>query len=517
MKVNLYKRDFSRLAVQPDVNFEVERYSKSVFGGPKQATLRISGDPEKLFEMINHMRAPVEIVNDAGDVVWWGYIATLSINTKELAFNVDLDTMSNNVAVAYTYQDVRYTTQWSDDADSVAEYGIKELLLSRADVTEADALQYRDVYLANTKNPIPAITFAGGEEGTGTVTCKGWIDTLEWKYYTNLSGREGYEETGDGGREIGEDDRPILGQSFQIAASAAWTASSIWLRVWKQGTSSPTDNLVVSLKADNAGQPGATLASGQIAGADIDTSAEWLEFELSSPVTLQPATTYWIYINRSGPVNLNAYFMVDTNFMSGYTRGEILLYNTNLSTWVSEFGHWGDLLFIVVGSISTTTQIGTLVANCGQFLTGTIIEDASGLDSNPYRDGETAGLYELEQLLNAGTSNHRRLLCEITPKRGLRVYEEPEKPEDKQDSYALDKDGRILFAAETMIDQSLCPVGIWCRLQGIIPPTVDLSLISDPSLFFVDEAEYSVRDEKYTILATRDQVNVLDIGGVVQG
>jgi hypothetical protein len=517
MKVNLYNRDFSELAVQPDVRFIVDRYSMSVFGGPKQATLQISGEPEKLFEMINHMRAPVEIVNDQGDVVWWGYVSNISINTSAGAFNVDLDTMSNNVAVAYTYQDVRYTTQWSDDADSVVEYGTKELLLSRADVTEADALQFRDVSLANTKNPIPAITFSGGKEGVGTVTCKGWISTLEWQYYSNLSGREGYDEIGRGGREIGEDDRPILVQSFQIAATAAWTASSVWLRVWKQGTSSPTDNLIVSLKADNAGEPGATLASGQIAGANIDISAEWMEFKMSAPVTLQPATTYWVHVTRSGAMDATAYFMVDTNVMSGYTRGKTYLYNTNLSTWVEEHGQWGDMLFIVVGSVSTTSQIGTLVTNCGQFLTGTIIEDASGLDSNPYRDGETAGIYELEQLLNAGTANHRRLLCEITQKRQMRVYEEPEKPEDKQESYALNPDGKILFAVETEIDQSLCPVGVWCRLQGIIPPTVDLSLISDPSLFFIDDAEYSVQDGKYSILATRDQVNVMDIGGVVQG
>jgi len=331
MKVNLYNRDFSELAVQPDVRFIVDRYSMSVFGGPKQATLQISGEPEKLFEMINHMRAPVEIVNDQGDVVWWGYVSNISINTSAGAFNVDLDTMSNNVAVAYTYQDVRYTTQWSDDADSVVEYGTKELLLSRADVTEADALQFRDVSLANTKNPIPAITFSGGKEGVGTVTCKGWISTLEWQYYSNLSGREGYDEIGRGGREIGEDDRPILVQSFQIAATAAWTASSVWLRVWKQGTSSPTDNLIVSLKADNAGEPGATLASGQIAGANIDISAEWMEFKMSAPVTLQPATTYWVHVTRSGAMDATAYFMVDTNVMSGYTRGKTYLYNTNLS------------------------------------------------------------------------------------------------------------------------------------------------------------------------------------------
>jgi len=60
-------------------------------------------------------------------------------------------------------------------------------------------------------------------------------------------------------------------------------------------------------------------------------------------------------------------------------------------------------------------------------------------------------------------------------------------------------------------------VAIWCHLVDVIPPTVDLALVADPSLFFIEEAEYDVASGSYNILRTRDQVDVFEIGGAVQG
>lgn len=518
MKVTFYNRDFSEMAVQPKVELTVVRYSHFTKGGPKQTTINVSGKAEDIYALVNDLRAPIEITNDDGDRVWWGYFASLDVHAPAFTFGVDLETMYNNVAVAYTDQNIRFTTQWSGDDDSMAEYGTKEILLSKSDVTEADALQSRDVYLANAKYPVPVLRFQSGAEGTATITSLGWINTLDWKYYPNATGREAYEETGDGGREVGEDDRPILAQSFEIEATTAWDASSVWLRVWKQGTSNPTDNLVVSLKADNAGEPGATLASGQIGADEIGTDAEWMEFVLDSDVTLNPATTYWIHVARSGSVAASNYYMVDTNILAGYPRGLLYVYNTTLGTWGEDiYRSWGDLVFIVVGTNETTDQITTLVSTCGQFFDGTIIEDDSGLESNPYRDGDTAGLYELQKLLGAGTIHNRRLLCDVTHNRKLRVYEEDAAPEKTGESNGINSKGELLNAENVMLDPTHCPVGFWCHLEDVIPPTVDVSLVADPSLFFVDEAEYDVEQGQYSILATRNQANSLDIGGVVQG
>ncbi len=518
MKVNFLNRDFSERAVQPKVTMEVVRYSLSTRGGPKKSLIEVSGPAEDIYALVNDLRAPIEILNDQGDLVWWGYFSSLTVHSPAFTFGVDLETMFNRVAVAYTEQDVRFTTAWSGDDDSMAEYGIKEILLSKADVTSADALQSRDVYLQDTKYPVPALQFQSGTDGSATITGLGWIYTLDWRYYANATGREGYEETGDGGREIGEDDRPILAQSFQIAATTAWDASSIKLRVWKQGTINPTDNLVVSLKADNAGEPGATLASGQIGADDIGTDAEWLDFALNSPVTLNPGTTYWVHVARSGAVAASNYYMVDTNLLAGYPRGLLYLYNTNLGTWGEDiYRAWGDLVFVVLGTRATTDQASTLVNTCGQFFEGVIVEDDSGLQSNPYRRGDTAGLYELDKLLAAGTLNHRRLLCEVTPGRKLRIYEEPARPEKTQDSHGISKDGELLNAINARLDKTHCPVGFWCHLEDVVPPSVDFSLVADPRLFFVDEAEFDVEKGEYNILATKGQDSALDIGGAVQG
>lgn len=520
MKLIIYKRDFSDLIVVPDLVFTIEKYSWHTVGGPKLATITAVGNQEALFQLVNLTRAPIEIINDKGEAVWWGYLSALTINYGDINYGVDIETMSNRVAVAYTDQNIRYTTQWSGDAESIAEYGQKEILLSKSDVTQADALQHRDTVLVNTKHPIPTLKFSSGESGRATLTCEGWINTLQWRYYANSTGKESYETSGRGGREIGEDDRPILAQSFQIGATAAWNATSIWLRPWKQGTggSLPTDNLVVTIRSDNSGIPGSILATGQLGAADIGTNAEWLEFVLNVAFTLNPSTTYWIHVARSGSVAASNYFMVETNLDAGYPRGVIFLYNTNLLAWGEDiYLFWGDLLFMLVGSTQTSDQIATLVTTCGEFFAGTIIENNSGIQSNPYRDGDSAGLYELEKLLKAGTTNDRRLLCEVTRNRYLRVYEEPVKPTITRNSYALNKAGQLLMENLTAFDQSLCPVGIWCHLQDVIPSSVDLSMVADPSLFLIEEAEFDVKSGTYNVLATRDQSDVMDIGGVIQG
>jgi TPR repeat protein len=355
-----------------------------------------------------------------------------------------------------------------------------------------------------------------GKTGEARITCRGWFSTLEWQYYENLSGFEGYTVTGQGGREVGEDDRPILAMSFQIGAASAWTASTLWLHIWRQGSNTPIDNLEVSLRANNAGEPGAILATSSIVGSEVPTRSEWVEFTLSTPVTLEPATTYFIYMARSGAIDANAYYMIDTNLNNGYERGYPIYYNTNVSAWVSA-AHKGDVLFKLVGGLDTTDQITTLVESCGQFYEDTIVEDASGIETIQYRNGDSTGLYEMEKLLQSGTTNGRRLLAETTPSRYLRIYEEAAKPTNPKNCYGLDADGLLYFQSGAPVDLTQCPVGMWCHLVDVIPATVDLSVISDPSLFFVDCAEYDVQKGQYTIKKTREQGDPLDQGGVEQG
>lgn len=511
MKLKFYTRAFAEKPVQPAVDFTVDRYDWDVLGGPAQASLTARGDREQVWQLINSIREPVEIYSDRGDLVWYGYVEAVRISDG-IDFEVSVETMSNNVAVAYTNGPERFTTAWSGDTDSIAEYGYKELLISHSDCTDADAISERDTSLAAWKNPIPSIGFGGRDDLRASITLRGWYQTFEWRYYQNLTGWEAYETTGDGGREIGEDERPILAMSFQIGASTAWTATTLWLRLWWQGDNQPTDNLNVSIRADNSGVPGTTLGSASIAGTAVDRSAEWTKFTLDNSVTLQPSTTYFIHIARSGAVDLDSYYMVDTNTANGYDRGAPIYYNTDLSAWVTA-AHKGDVLFRLEGVIDTDSQIQALVTATGQFYTGTIIENGSNIETQPYRVGDSTGLYELEQLLQIGTSNRRRMLAETTPTRKLRVYEEPVQPAIGA-AYGLGRDGVLYYpGTRNPVPAELCMVGMWCRLVDVVPATVDLSLIADPNMFYVEAAEY---DGTYRITRTRNQRDIYAVG-VEQG
>jgi hypothetical protein len=340
------------------------------------------------------------------------------------------------------------------------------------------------------------------------------LDTLDWRNYTNNKGLESYETLGSKapGREIGEDERPIFAQAFQLSSATGWTATSIWIRLWKRG--SPADNFQLALKSNSAGEPGTTLASATLAGGDVSRSADWVEFTLSVPVALSTGTTYWIHCSRSGSIDLDNYYIVGVNVDQGYANGDPKYFNTDLNAWV-DASHKGDLNFRVMGDTATDEQIEDLVTNVGEFFTGVDIIDESGVATNAYRNGDRTALYDLLLLLETGTSNDRRLLCDVTRGRVLRVYEEPAPPVNSADAHSLTGPGSLYTAYGREVLPADCTAAVWCNLGDVIPATVDLSRIADPSLFFIEEAEYNALENTYRIVRTRDQRDVFALGGLV--
>ena len=507
------RRDFST-TIMPPLDYTVESYSRSVQGGSKQAAVSATGSRQAIFELIEFLRAPVEIFDEKHDFRWNGYISEVRIDWGGVRYGVSLDTMSNKVAVAYTSGFVRYTTNWSTDTTSATEYGTKEYLDSLSEVSDAKALQLRDTSLASTKYPIPSIRSGQAQEETRKVLilCKGWRDTLDWRYYANDAGLESYEVLGtNAGREIGEDDRPIYAQAFQLTSSTGWNATTIWIRLYKVG--SPVDNFQIALKSDSAGDPGTTLASATVGGADVTTSGTWTEFTLSASVALSTSTTYWIHSSRSGAIDTDNYYVIGNNPENGYEGGDPKYYNTNLSAWV-DASHKGDQNFRVIGNQSTTEQITTLITQVGEFFTGSQIDDASGVNTFPYRYGDNRALWELEKLLDTGSTNDRRLIYDVTRARLLRVYEEPAAPTEAETSYALNSRGTLFSPYGREVPPSECTVGVWCRLMDVLPASVDVSRISSPDLFFIEEAEYRADTDEYTIVRARNEEDVFVIGGI---
>jgi len=86
---------------------------------------------------------------------------------------------------------------------------------------------------------------------------------------------------------------------------------------------------------------------------------------------------------------------------------------------------WRYYLNSGTNSVATTTQISAIVANMAPFVAAVDIDNASGISTAETRDGKRRGDEEIEELLQAGTTNSKRLLATINHQRRMRVYEEP--------------------------------------------------------------------------------------------
>lgn len=351
MRVAFWKRNFASLLTALQLNYKVSNYSWSVMGGPKKAEIRAQGAELDLWELAEYARQPVIIYSDKGDAVWWGFVAEMRIDIGAWSIGVNIDTMSNYIGVAYEDDadgGLPKITAWTEATDSTAEYGRKELLISSSGSNSTHALAARDKFLAEKKYPIPVINPRGKGENQATLFCRGWFDTLAWRYYKN----EGTDQ------------------------------------------------------------------------------------------------------------------------------------------------------------VDTATQVSDIVTSCGEFIAGVRLDTSSGITTAETRDGNGNGLYEISELLKMGTSNYRRMLCEVQLDRYLRVYEEPTLAGNA--SFIL-KDGSFRDYYDTETRKELCKVGIWARLKDVIPGSVDMTKMADPSVMFIDEAEY-FPDEDRLSLIPRGFIDPFQIG-----
>lgn len=180
----------------------VDSYSFSVFGGCGEALLTATGGELNVLDAMNWLRRPVTIYETRGVPVWWGYVHEIEIQQDALQLNVSLDTMVNRVSVAYSFVEpgsqtvgTRKTTAWTDNLDSQTVYGVKEFRASAGGMNNATAENYRNTILNNQAWPYGGVTQNTKSRGRGnsgahkplsaTLHCKGWWNTLGWKYYAN--------------------------------------------------------------------------------------------------------------------------------------------------------------------------------------------------------------------------------------------------------------------------------------------------------------------------------------------
>jgi hypothetical protein len=185
-------------------------------------------------------------------------------------------------------------------------------------------------------------------------------------------------------------------------------------------------------------------------------------------------------------------------------------------------GWWQTLAWKLYANPSTTlvenaAQIADIGAACGQFINGVVVQpytlsidwnngtpitynnnesvtwnansDAGGIASNPYRDGSNTGLAYIMEILNAGSSNARKMLAYVDKNRYIHVYERSAETTE----YIMRDDGKLETLFGRLVDSKDCLHAVWARVKGVPEMQGGLSAMRP---FFIEHAEYVVSKEE---------------------
>lgn len=470
LSVTFGRRDFlapqDSRGTQPvsGLDWTVRELNWRAVGGPWSAVLEARaaepGGLARLRGLVDLLRCAAQVCDRSGSPAWWGYISAVEIHHHGASVRWDLAQMANRVAAAYwglgpvSYQGERLGTGFLDDLASQRIYGVKEQVYTLGASTLAEASAYRAAMLKQNALPRPQPS-PQGEGLYARVECRGWWETLDWRFYADGRGRVGYLEIGGLARSVGAE--PSCTQVAQMFTPGAesWRVSEIWLYCAAVGT--PADTLEVSITPGTGGLPGAAALCRGTPTTRLPGAFAWVRFTLDAQPVLQAGETYALVVRRTGPLDGLNYPAVRMDQRAGWPGGRALILN----------GGWHepdpacDLNFLVVGEEQTTTQLDRMVSAGGQFLNRRRIEPASGVYGRLYRDGSRRAREEIEELLRTGTASGTRLLANVDVRRDLRIYAQPG---ETSAALRLGEGGQPLRANGRVIELHEQPAGQWVQL-----------------------------------------------------
>ena len=293
-------------------------------------------------------------------------------------------------------------------------------------------------------------------------------------------------------------------QPFSLGTDVPFYAAAIDIRLKK--TTGVADNVTVKLYTVSGGLPDTLLATGTIANDELATSLSWATAVLNTQPQIVYGTTYGILVERSVGAYDDTGLYIGLDEALSYTRGSLQLYTDATNGWKSRPTD-ADLIFKISGIVETTTQIDTAVTSVGEFISDVVIDSASGLKTLPYRDGSETCLQVVQDLQSKGTSNNKRLLSKVTPKRELVLYEEPSPT--AATAYRLRDDGLLYTMSGQPIPPHVCPVGQWATVDDLVLAQVP----AGSQQVFIDEVEYRPKDGTFRIVRTRDRQDDISMVG----
>jgi len=472
-----------------DLKLDLTRYSKTWLGGCDEAEISVEGSKESLLLLLNIVRTGVTIHTESAVPLWWGYVSRVEVEVEGVVATVDFENMANEIAVAYTRVDlsgntvgIRQTTDWIRDDDSVAEYGLRRLLITGASMNAVSANALANQKLQSLKLPKMVITTRENSgENRARIYCKGWIRLFD-SYYCEVPTTLALSYTAIGKGSISFDVETKWAQSFTPVSDINLGEISVFAK----RTGSP-GNLSVALFSEIDGFPGSQLASGSKFAGLIGTNYGWVNVPLNQTYALVSGTKYFIVVTTNNADSNNYYtFPADTD--NTYSGGNLFLYDSSVDDdWVEQES---DTPFQLYANelIETTQQIQNYFTQYGEYLSRIRMDVRSGIYSESYRSGDTTVYDELKAHLETGTTNYRRILSRINVDRTVDIWEQADESETPQIEYRTD--GRIYYLAGTEVESGFDPVGKWISVIPITKSSSYFSAINGMNNYFVDACEW---------------------------
>lgn len=188
MIVTVRDRDHNKFTLPQGLRLHAQRYRTTAQGGPQWAEVWASGEAMVLWRLLAWLRYDIEIHDDDGRPVWWGYVDAVDLGAGGVSVGVSLESMANRIAVIWSNDNDGGTTAWAEDADSVVTYGKYELLLSVDGVDEAGAEQRRNWELSRRRFPTPIVQPGRANQTLAVLSCRGEFDALSGTYYDRDEG-----------------------------------------------------------------------------------------------------------------------------------------------------------------------------------------------------------------------------------------------------------------------------------------------------------------------------------------
>lgn len=362
------------------IDWQVEQMSWQLAGGAAKASLSaIRGRfSDEWFSTFSDqiLGLPLEIRGADGEVLWNGWVQTISYSGRGARLTRSLQEMYNRVIVRYPCQNPQLSplerwqyTGWMDAADSQAHFGRREKLvsISQADPYLANQSLLAAFHALQSRPSLRIEADPAGKEGRLEMNCRGWWQRLDWVLDANPQGMLAHLSGGKSQVLLGR-----LASQAQVAQSF-WNAETdfrlgqIWLRAAIIGQS--VDDLQVAVHADEHGKPGVLLSQVEHAATSLDGGWQWHCWQLAEPCLLAVNENNWIVIKRSGSINSEVYYLLESDDGNGYAGG--VLKRWDGSNWQT-LGQ--DLRFCLIAHEPSSVLLSNLLGSekCSGFIRGVL-------------------------------------------------------------------------------------------------------------------------------------------------